>query len=246
MSVVGAPALAPPTVPTAFIAHVTTNMSGTMAGLPTGVHKFVQLYDFGNKRLRKDSADGTTKVYRYDEKVDPPLPHGPPDPDVPISPTPVGYQFRTGSMQDCCWTWLYDKDDKVADRMFELQIDQKAKDLGPDAAHSGAEHWQKTGWFPFSTQNDWYVNNGTLVQADTFSSIKNRGTVISNTTYDNVQVGPIDVSNFAHPSVNPSMPELGKCKQFGKDPMCHEGDAAELLADHAILVATRSELVEEQ
>lgn len=93
--------------------------------------------------------------------------------------------------------------------------------------------WQKTGWFPFKTATDDYVNNGTLVQVDTFLSMKGRGTAISNTTYDNVNVGPIDESNFAHPTVNPSMPDLGRCKQFGVDPQCHSGDAAEMLAEHA-------------
>ena len=109
----------------------------------------------------------------------------------------------------------------------------QSKDLGPDTAHGGAEHWQKTGWFPFKTATDDYVNNGTLVQVDTFLSMKGRGTAISNTTYDNVNVGPIDESNFAHPTVNPSMPDLGRCKQFGVDPQCHSGDAAEMLAEHA-------------
>jgi len=228
---VAAMAGVPPTVPSAFTADVTANSSGTMAGLPVGVQKFTMLYDFGNKRLRKDLPNGMTKLYRYDKKVDPPLPVGPPKPGVPIAPTPIAYQFRTGSMQDCCWLWLYDKDSQMADKMFEIKIDPKSKDLGPDAAHGGAEHWQKTGWFPFKTASDDYVLNGTLLQADTFLSIKSRGTAVSNTTYDNVVVGPIDESNFDHPTVNPSMPDLGKCKQFGVDPECHAGDAKEMRAE---------------
>ena len=209
-----------------------------MAGMPTGVETYTMLYDVGNKRLRKDMANGYTKVYRYDEKVDPPQPIGPPQPGVPILPTPVGYQFRTGSMQECCWTWLYDAQTGTADRMFEIKVDPKAKDLGADnSTHAGAEHWQKTGWIPFSTVDDYYTVNGTLVQVDTFLSIKGRGTAVSNTTYDNVVAGPIDISNFVHPTVNPSFPKLGKCQQFGKDPTCHEEDAAEMLAEHALFVA---------
>ena len=222
---------APPIMPSAFQAEVTVKTNGTMAGIPIGTQAFTMLYDFGNKRLRKDFADGTTKVYRYDEKVDPPQPVGPPKPGVPSLPTPVGYQFKTGSMRDCCWTWLYDADSGMADKMSEITIDPKAKDLGPDAAHAGTEHWQKRGWFPFPRVNDYYVSNSTLVRADTYLSIKSRGTVISNTTYDNVAAGPIDVSNFIHPTVNPSFPELGKCKQFGKDPLCHAGDGEQMRVD---------------
>ena len=66
--------------------------------------------------------------------------------------------------------------------------------------------------------------------------MKGRGTAISNTSYDNVNVGPIDESNFAHPTVNPSMPDLGRCKQFGVDPHCHSGDAAEMHAEYAAIM----------
>ena len=124
----------------------------------------------------------------------------------------------------------------MADKMYEIKIDPNAKNLGPDAAHQGADHWQKKGWFPFSHQDDDYVLNGTLIQADNYLSIKSQGYAVSNTTYDDVVVGPIDESNFAHPTVNPSMPGLGKCKQFGKDPECHAQDAVDMRAEHVARV----------
>jgi hypothetical protein len=64
-------------------------------------------------------------------------------------------------------------------------------------------------------------------------NIPKSGTAIGNTTYDQVTVGPIDETVFAHPTVNLDFPEMGKCKEFGKDPMCMQmGAAHEMLAEH--------------
>lgn len=219
-----------PIVPSAFMADVVSNTSGTMPGVPTRSMSYTQLYDYGNKRLRKDGG-GHTKVYRYDRRIAPPLP---PVAGEPIAPTPMGFLFDTNSMENCCWLWLWDPKTQMANRMFEISVDKNSVDLGPSAKHGGAEHYQKKGSWPFTHIADSYFSNGTLVAQDTFASMVS-GTTVGNTTYSNVVVGAIDVSNFAHPTVNPGLPHLGKCKQFGKDPMCQSGSAAhaQMLADHA-------------
>ena len=151
----------PPVVPSAFIAAVKTQTNGTVPGMPSRSQAFELFYDHGNKRQRKDFGDGTTRVYRYDKMVDPPLP---PVKGEPIAPTPMGFKFRTNDPdQTCCWLWLWDPQTQMSEKMFHYEIDERAKDLGPDASRAGAEHWQKTHWFPFKSGNDWWTTNGTLV-----------------------------------------------------------------------------------
>lgn len=63
--------MAPPAIPSAFMATIVSNTTGTVPGIPKGVEEFSQFYDYTNKRLRKDMSNGYTKVYRYDVKEEP-------------------------------------------------------------------------------------------------------------------------------------------------------------------------------
>ena len=54
------------------------------------------LFRSANKRLRKDSSNGMTKVYRYDKNIMPPITPGPNDPDFA---SPKGYQFQLSNVR---------------------------------------------------------------------------------------------------------------------------------------------------
>ena len=55
--------LSPPKIPDTFTAVITSTTSGTSHGtVPKGKATMKLWYDFANKRLRKDSNDGTTKA----------------------------------------------------------------------------------------------------------------------------------------------------------------------------------------
>jgi hypothetical protein len=80
-----------PAIPPTFTSVITSNTTGTAQGPPKGITTIKEYYDYANKRLRKDAGDGTTKIYRYDVNVQPPLQPGPDDPHFA---TPKGYQFQ--------------------------------------------------------------------------------------------------------------------------------------------------------
>jgi hypothetical protein len=217
-----------PTIPQTFVATITTNSSGTSSVVQRGVSTMKQYYDYANKRLRKDAEDGSTKIYRYDDPKDPPFPPNPGDPDFK---TPKGYQFQLNNPNmTCCWLWLMDADTKVADRMYELTIPKKSVDVGSDA---DGEHWANVAHFPFLQTDDYWLKNASiLTKHNSFSSLPKAlgpqaGTIISNSTYADVTVGPIDISTFWVPDARPT---FGKCKEFGHDPQCSMEDAAGLLA----------------
>ena len=228
--------LSPPKIPDTFTAVITSDTSGTSHGtVPKGKSSMKQWYDYANKRLRKDADDGTTKVYRYDVKIDPPFPARPGDPTFP---TPKGYQFDLANPNmTCCWLWLMDSDTKEADMMEQLTIPKKAKDLGADA---NGEHWASSTHFPLTQTGDFWCDSNvtsgcSLTKENSFVNIPKAfgpqaGTIITNSTYEGVTIGPIDESAFWVPDATPT---FGQCKEFGKDPMCQMNDAAALLADIA-------------
>ena len=202
-------------------------------------------------------------MYRYDVKVDPPFPKQPGDPDFP---TPKGYQFKLSNPNmTCCWLWLMDSDTKEADLMEQITIPKKAKDLGADA---DGEHWASSSHFPLTQTGDYWCDRNVtsgcaLTKENAFVNIPKAfgpqaGTIITNSTFEGVTIGPIDEAAFWVPDATPI---FGRCKEFGKvcprdglqpstkqilvarsaahtlgrgqDPMCNMNDAAGLLSDMA-------------
>jgi hypothetical protein len=217
-----------PAIPPTFTAVITSNTTGTAQGPQKGVSTITQYYDYANKRLRKDAGDGTTKIYRYDVNVDPPLQPGPNDPHFP---TPKGYQFQLSNPNmTCCWLWLMDSDTKDADRMYQLQVPKKAQDAGSD---KDGEHWASVSKFPFLQTDDYWFKNGTLTKENNFVNLPKQlgpqaGTLITNTTFANFDISPIDESVFWVPDARPT---FGRCKEFGHDPQCDMAGAKGLLED---------------
>lgn len=215
----------PPKISDVYTASVTSRTSGNIPGLPQGESSFTEYYDFTNKRRRLDftagSLEGQTKVYRYDEKD---VNHNP-------FPAPRGYIFRTENPKlDCCWLWLIDSSDptnSTNEKMFEVEIPKNAKDEGVVTINGQqTEHWHSQGGIIIiSNSDDFYVgNNSELVQHNSIVHVEGKKG-ISNSSYANFDVSPIDESVFAVPSANCqdsscSVPEIGVCKQFGVDPMC--------------------------
>eukprot|EP00911_Craspedida_sp_UC1_P000038 UC1_evm1s33 len=211
---------APPTIPGTFTANVVATSSGTASGVPHGTKTYKKYYDYTNKRLREDFvAEGFTKIYRYDQKIEPPFP---PAPHNPTFASPKGYkiQLRNGQPDpmSCCWLWLVDENGN-ADTMFQEVVPKKAIDAGAATVNGiKTEHWAFGTKFPFPQTSDFYFgSNNTLVQSNSFASIFKQGTVIGNSSFSNWDSSPIDVSVFAVPTSDPT---FGKCKQCGVDPEC--------------------------
>jgi len=137
-----------------------------------------------------------------------------------------------------------DSDTKEADRMLELTIPKKAKDIGKEAE---GEHWSSVSRFPLTQMDDFWCNSSvtsgcSLTKENGFVNFPKAfgpqaGTVITNSTYEGVTVAPIDESTYWVPDATPT---FGQCKEFGKDPMCNMKDAAGLLADVARNRAVRA------
>jgi len=213
-----------PTIPNQFYAEVIGNTTGTVAGIPYGQSDIKQWYDFDDKLVRLDRADGTTKMYDYKTLVDP-CPVGN-CPGQPKFPTPQGFKFRTGDINNtCCWTWLIDSDTQEPETMEKFEVESNAKLVGTDAR---GEHWLSVKRFPFLQTDDWWFTapnssypDGILVASNSYFLIKGHtsvsGYVMSNGTYNNVKYGTVDKSVFAHPD---SRPTFGQCKQCGVDDEC--------------------------
>jgi hypothetical protein len=225
-------ALAGPVIPQAFSAQVTYNTTGSSKSVPHGITTLQEYYDFDHNRLRKDSSNGVTKVYRYDQLVFPPDQpvHG--DPDFACA---KGYQFQLSDPDNtCCWLWLVDDEEPpLPSEMIKISIPKGAKDVGPSPDYGGTEHWSGSSRFPFKSTGDWYLKNGTLVEYNSFVDIPKSGTVVTETSYLNFTAGDIDVSVFAHPEGPLPHGKGGPCKEFGKDPKCSMDDARAMLAEHA-------------
>ena len=203
-------ATAVPIISDVWTADVTATSNGTLPNVPTGTKAYTEYHDFKNKRKRVDFKDQYyTKIYRYDVKS---FDHNP-------FPASKGYQMHLDSSgnpnpNDCCWLWLVDEDGND-EKMFALQVDKNAKDVGKTSA--GLEEWVSTGTFPIPTADSYYFNGTVLNKYNSYASVLDKGTIITNTSYANWQTGPIDNATFAVPS---SKPTFGKCKQFGVDPAC--------------------------
>jgi len=111
--------------------------------------------------------------------------------------------------------------------MSKFEVEDNAKDLGPDPTKHNAEHWSSVKTFPFLQTDDWWFpktgskfgdfssNSYFIIPGSTSVS----GYVMSNGTFQNVSSGPTSVPEeiFAHPD---SRPTFGKCKQCGVDDSC--------------------------
>jgi hypothetical protein len=209
-------AAAVPKIPDQFYAEIHGNTTGNLSGVPYGVSVVKQWYDYTNKRLRKDFDDGTTKMYDYKTLVDPGMEK------KPAFPSPQGFKFNTNDIENtCCWLWLLDSDTGNAETMDKFQVEDNAKDLGPDGVKG--EHWLSVKTFPFYQTDDWWFKKGVLSSSNSYFNIPGKssvsGYVMSNATFQNVSYGPASVPAevFAHPD---SRPTFGKCKQCGVDDAC--------------------------
>eukprot|EP00040_Diaphanoeca_grandis_P015770 m.80867 g.80867 ORF g.80867 m.80867 type:complete len:239 (+) comp25357_c0_seq1:84-800(+) len=210
-----------PTIPAIFTSNVVESSSGTFPGVPQGTKSFLQFYDYEHQKLRKDYVqEGYSKIYRYDQKIDPPFPPAKGDPTFP---SPKGYKLQLhGGVVDpnqCCWLWLVD-DEGNPDTMFEQIISPKAVDAGATTKNGvPSEHYTFHTNLPFPQTNDYYFATAdqALVQVDSYASIFKKGTVIGNSSFTNFTAAPIANTTFAVPTSDPT---FGICKQCGVDPEC--------------------------
>jgi hypothetical protein len=209
-----------PVISPVFTADVVESSSGTAPGVPKGTKTFREFYDYTHKRRRTDyAAEGFTKIYRYDQNIEPPVP---PVPGNPTFASPKGYKINLhGGQPDpnqCCWLWLVDEDGNP-NTMFEQDVAKKAMLVGNETKNGvPTEHWAFKGRFPFPQDNDWWFTpNGSLVQTNSYASIFKQGTVVGNASYTNYVTTPIADVTFTVPTSDPT---FGVCKQCGKDPAC--------------------------
>ena len=112
-----------------------------------------------------------------------------------------------------------------------MQIPKKSKDEGTVTINGiQTEHWHDQGGIiVISSSSDYFVaNNSILVQQNSMVRFEGKKG-ITNSSYANYDVSPIDESIFDVPSANCqdsscTPPEIGVCRQFGVDPSCDMDD----------------------